>query len=273
MWLIVGAIGALVLLTLSAVVVQRTSPLSRQVAARVNGREITRQDLAAEERAQGRLVASTPALDVLEAVIARELLAQEAQRRGFTRSPNYPSDRKRADQQVLVNALLKSLPRPPAPSAAQVAGFIADHPDAFDRRRRYTLEELRFDVLAAPDLEGLPIDEARSQLQARRIGFEETQVVLIGSEAPPPLRRALITAQEGDEIGSRVGGAATRLQVVSADAAPITGVAAQAAAAAALDRAQRERQVSMLLHTLRQNAQLRLSQDERVGARPVGVPH
>ena len=120
----VGAAILAVVLVLAALAIGSNGAPEGQVIARIGRTEITHADVEAEARAQG--LASTAALSapVVQAVIARTLLAREAERRGIQRSPAYPSDRRRADAQLLASGVLHALPSLPAPSTADVAAFI-----------------------------------------------------------------------------------------------------------------------------------------------------
>src|SRR5277367_6372562 len=62
-----------------------------QVVATVNGQEITTQDLAAEARSSNQGGAATKQ-SLLQAVIGRVLLAQEAHALQLDQTPGYPSD-------------------------------------------------------------------------------------------------------------------------------------------------------------------------------------
>ncbi|MBV8033194.1 MAG: EpsD family peptidyl-prolyl cis-trans isomerase [Betaproteobacteria bacterium] len=112
-----------------------------RLAARVNGTAIT---IAGNPGAARE--ASTQALDK---VIDRELLVQEALRKGLDRDPKVAARIEDARREVLAQAWLDQAAVAPAGSAAEpeVARFYAENPALFAQRRIYRYQEL---VVSAP---------------------------------------------------------------------------------------------------------------------------
>lgn len=230
-----------------------------QVIARVGATSLTVQDLKAEARAQGRAARAALTPDLLEAVIDRTLLAQEARRRKLERAPSFPSDQRRAEAQVLASTLLRSLPRPPAPSPDQVASYIASHAEAFGQRRRLVLDELRYPATGAPELQDMTLEEARARLAAAKIRYVAFEITVFTGALPPPLVHAILSASQGHIAIVRDGELCTAVQVVSDDPAPLEGFAAELAASDAMAQMARERLVAELVKRLKVQTPLRVS--------------
>ena len=250
-WLTLAGVLVLGVLALSAAANWRMRQgLGAQVVARAGGVDISREDLRAEARAQGRSNAAQLTPDLVQAVIARTLLAQEARRRGLQHSPDYPSDRRRAEQQVLTSELIRDLPPPASPSPEQINGFIAAHPERFAQRRRLQLEELSYRAAGAPAVQELSFEQARSALTAAGVPFQVFATSVIVADLPPALQHAL--AASGGTVASwRDGDVITDYNVVSSEPAPVVGDAATVSAGETLRTASREAQIRSLIGRLR----------------------
>ncbi|MBV9509021.1 MAG: hypothetical protein JO303_01915 [Caulobacteraceae bacterium] len=112
-----------------------------QVVAVVNNQEITYQDLNAEARAEGQGAPADPKI-LLQKVISRVLLAQEAKNQGLDRNPAYPSDLKRLEQTLLADKLVQSTLKPPRqPAEAELQALMDAHPNIFKDHARIQLLE------------------------------------------------------------------------------------------------------------------------------------
>jgi EpsD family peptidyl-prolyl cis-trans isomerase len=118
-----------------------------QVVARVNGEEITRRDLQIELKASGLpadvdLKSVQPAL--LEAIVARKLLAAEARLIGLDRNPDYLAAMRRNREILLLDQYREQvMARGPVPTEAEVARFIAANASRFDNRRLILVDRIQ----------------------------------------------------------------------------------------------------------------------------------
>ena len=113
-----------------------------QVLAIVNKQEVTAQDLNAEARAEGAAATGDVKL-LLQRVIARIVLAQEAHTKGLDQTPGYPSELKRIEQTLLAQKLITStLKPPPPPTPDQLATLISSHPYMFGQRTKVQLSQV-----------------------------------------------------------------------------------------------------------------------------------
>jgi hypothetical protein len=106
-----------------------------QVFARVDGRDITETELAAEARA-----APGTRAELLERLVGRALLAEAAHRREADLSPLYLADLRRAREMLLVDSLRRQIAaHVPLPDDAHARAFLLAHPWAYATRAQVTL--------------------------------------------------------------------------------------------------------------------------------------
>ncbi len=164
-----------------------------QVVAVVNGEEITLNELNAEI-AEMNLPANADKqaarAQILQKMIDRRLLAQAAKEAGIDRDPNYISQERRMDEQLLVSMYgKKAMDTVPVPGNAEVDKFIAEHPAMFADRTRYALNQLQFDMPAdanrLKELESAnSIEDVATRLTAMGIKFEQGKGALDSAVVP-----------------------------------------------------------------------------------------
>ena len=118
---------------------------SGQTVAVVNGEEITATELndqlTNEPNARGDTKAARNA--ALQDLINRKLLVQEAKSDGMDRSPEYLNRLRRGTDDLLINMLLaRRLGTAQVPSADQISGYEASHPQMFAGREKWTLSQI-----------------------------------------------------------------------------------------------------------------------------------
>ncbi|TZG28024.1 SurA N-terminal domain-containing protein [Sphingomonas montanisoli] len=121
-----------------------------QVVAVVNGDEVSMAELNAElagvnipdniDRAMLRR-------QVLERIIDRKLLVQKAKEQGLDKTPEYVSQQRRLDENLLVSMLGQKVAQTvPAPDDRDVTQYVADNPTMFGQRQRLLLDQLQFEA-------------------------------------------------------------------------------------------------------------------------------
>lgn len=156
-------------------------PPEGQVLARVNGKEITQSELNTELAAAGVPTAmrtkATPA--VLQRVIERKLLVQQAEQDKVDQDPEYLLLRQRADETLLAQRYLQrqSQATTRQPNTDEIDAYIRDHPAIGDQRQILTLDQVRFPTPTDPTvvqaLSGVQtMDGLLEVLKARKIRFE-----------------------------------------------------------------------------------------------------
>ena len=118
-----------------------------QTVAVVNNEEITAADLNAD-LASANLPADASKdtrAQVLERLIDRRLLAQQAKSDGLDKSPEFLNQQRRATEDLLINMLLaRQTNTQQVPTAAEIAKFEADRPGMFAKREIWTLDQLNY---------------------------------------------------------------------------------------------------------------------------------
>jgi len=119
-----------------------------QVAATVNGEEVTLQELNTEIQAsnvpQGmdKKIAQQQAL---QHIIDRKLLLTAARDKKIDKSPEYQAQKQRADELLLVQTYAKQqLNAVPVPTDGDIQKFMSEHANAFANREVLQLDQLRF---------------------------------------------------------------------------------------------------------------------------------
>ncbi len=146
-----------------------------QVAATVNGKEITVIDIRHEAGT------ATPSKELEEAalrsLIVRRLLADEAVEEKVDQLPATAIMQEKARQMVLVDALTNQIrSTAPKPSRDEAQQFIANHPASFDQRRIFLVDQIIIPT-STPDLVKAiePLDtmaQIEQLLTSRKVQFQ-----------------------------------------------------------------------------------------------------
>jgi len=127
-----------------------------QVAARVNGKEVTVQELQAELNgftapdAKSRKVAEQRAL---QNIVARKLLADAAEDAGVAKTPEFALQKQRMEESLLVQAWQNKLVKAvPAPAPEEVQQFITQHPEFYANHKLFSVDQLRIPPINDPKL-------------------------------------------------------------------------------------------------------------------------
>lgn len=125
-----------------------------QAVAVVNDEEITAVDLNNELRTAN--IPATADKDearaaVLQRLIDRKLLVQQARSDGLDRSPEFLTEQRRQTDNLLINLLLsRQLNTAQLPSAEEIAKFEASRPGMFANRQIWTLDQVIYPTVKDP---------------------------------------------------------------------------------------------------------------------------
>lgn len=125
-----------------------------QAVAVVNDEEITAVDLNNELRTAN--IPATANKDearaaILQRLIDRKLLVQQARADGLDRSPEFVTEQRRQTDNLLINMVLsRQLNTAQLPSAEEVAKFEADRPGMFANRQIWTLDQVIYPTVKDP---------------------------------------------------------------------------------------------------------------------------
>jgi peptidyl-prolyl cis-trans isomerase C len=204
-----GGLAAGSLLLMTGCHLPFTSPKAPtgQVAATVDGKEITLTQLQSE---MASLPAGGPADQkareqaALTAIVNRRLIADYAQKQGLDKTPAFAVQMSRARDVVLFEALQQQLARQiPAPTSDEAQTFISNNPDMFAQRKVYAIDQVQFPRNVSPDIiKGLtPINDLASVeafLEAHKIPHKRVSVVLDALTADPHLVQAIAKLPAGE---------------------------------------------------------------------------
>jgi EpsD family peptidyl-prolyl cis-trans isomerase len=120
-----------------------------QVAATVDGQEITQKQIDAE--LAGAQIGADPHAreaarrQVLQSIVARKLLAKAAREQGLDKTPEFAVREQSQTEAILAQALeAKLVNAVPRPSADDAQAFMRKNPDVFAERKIFTVDQLRF---------------------------------------------------------------------------------------------------------------------------------
>ena len=216
---------ALTSLSLMATACQKKA--EGQVVAIVNGEEITLPELNAEiaelnvpESADKNLVRQR----VLQRMVERRLLVQSAKEAGVDRDPQYLTQERRMQEQLLVNMFgRKAMDTVRVPDTAAVDKYIADHPNMFSDRKRIRLDQLVFDAPQDPRrLEALKdahtLSDAGAKLTSLGIQFQRAQGALDSATVRPEVLQRLLALPAGEPFIVPNGGKIVVSSIAGIDA-------------------------------------------------------
>jgi EpsD family peptidyl-prolyl cis-trans isomerase len=117
-----------------------TSAPKGQVVATINGTEVTMTELKEETESAGP--GQQNGANALQTLVTRKLLADAAKSEKLDQLPTTAIQLKRAEESVLVEALMRKLrDSAPAPSADEARVYVSEHPSSFSRRRIFVVDQ------------------------------------------------------------------------------------------------------------------------------------
>lgn len=157
--------GVLVLAACAVLAACGNEENAAQVLARVNGEEITALQINDELMRAGVKPAQHEAAtqNLLEMLIDRQLIADEAMRNSIHRKPEVVQAIERAKAQIIAQAYIKSIEMKIAkPSQSEIDDYFQKHREYFSLRKQYTIQQIVFATSDFSNELRLAIDSARS---------------------------------------------------------------------------------------------------------------
>lgn len=233
--MICGRIAMVLLLASSACT--QSAPTG-QVVARIGGMEVTRRDVLIE------LIASGAPADVdtrtvqpalLDRIVVRKLLAEEARHQSVDRSPEFLGQERRSREMILGEQLTQRVVgRLPPPSPATVAAFVAANLARFDRHEIFRID--RITTAAQPGRTTLRLssnDAIADRLRDRNAAFKR-ELVDVDSLALTMAQRAVLDSAGGRPFMAGTGDTFSIDQVVATIPRPVPAMQRGELAAAVL---------------------------------------
>ncbi|ODU07340.1 MAG: peptidyl-prolyl cis-trans isomerase, EpsD family [Rubrivivax sp. SCN 71-131] len=182
-----------------------------QVAARVDGREITLPQINLVLEQQHSLrpeQIDAASRQVLARLVDQRLLAAQAERLELDRDPRVRERIDAATREILARTYADHLgDKAQPPTAQEIDGYHAAHPERFAQRRIYSLQELAIEAdpgqLAALRLQlqaGQSIGEFVEHLKASGIRFVANQAVRATEQLSPQTLQLLSGLRPGQAV-------------------------------------------------------------------------
>ncbi|HNT38850.1 MAG TPA: EpsD family peptidyl-prolyl cis-trans isomerase [Rubrivivax sp.] len=204
-----------------------------QVAARVDGSEITLPQIARVLEQQPRLrpeQVDAASRQVLERLIDQRLLAAQAERMDLGRDARVRENIDAATREVLARAYADRLDDKLAPpDAAEVDAYYRAHPERFAQRRIYTLQELaieagadQFASLRERFQSSPSVAAFVDHLKAAGLRFSVSQVVRAAEQLAPSALTLLERLHEGQAALLPAPGGALVMVLIDSQADPLS---------------------------------------------------
>jgi EpsD family peptidyl-prolyl cis-trans isomerase len=242
-----------------------TKKAEGQTVAVVNGEEITVPDLnfaldlakvpegADKDKARAQ---------VLQQLVDRRLLAEQAKKEGIDKTPEYLNRERRADEDLLISMLAdRRLKTTQLPSDREIQNFMATHPEMFANREIWSLDQV---VFAAPTNANLKlqiqgahsISELIAVLQNNKVAFKQQKTRLDTAIIPPELYAKLSTLAAGEPFALSNGKQMVASAVSGKEPQPLTGDDAKPIAAQAIRKTQTAKSLESMLKSLKSAAKI-----------------
>jgi peptidyl-prolyl cis-trans isomerase C len=187
---------------------------SGQALASVDGAEVTVLQLNEEMRRSNVQAAQQEAASkqLLEALIDRQLLQNEASKDKTDRDPKVMQSIERAKDLIVGQAYMqKRVGEIAKPTKAEVEDYFQKHPEFFTRRKQFDMREL---IIASKDMSdelkaamdaSKTLEEVALWLEARKLAFVRTQLTRTSADLAPELSAKLLAMPKGQLFIIREG--------------------------------------------------------------------
>ena len=241
-----------------------------QTVAVVNGEEITAAELNAElasakvpDGADKAAIRSR----ILERMIDRRLIAQQAKTDGIDKSPEFLNRQRKATEDLLLTMFAsRQIDTAQLPAASEVEKFQAARPWMFANREQWNLDQIRFELPTDPavrqKLEGAKsLADVEKVLTDAGITFTRQKNRLDTALVPQNIYAQINKAASGEPFIIPVGNQAVASVIVSREPAALTGEQARPIAVAQMRREQAAKLLQDRLKSVRQTAKIEYGKD------------
>ena len=179
---------------------------SSQSLASVNGEEITALQLNEELQRAGVTAAqqATASKQLLEALIDRQIVLNEAEKQKIDRDPKVMQAIERAKAMIISQTYMqKKLGGLTKPTSTDVEAYFTKHPELFSERKQFDMRQL---LIASKDMNGgvkevidksRTLDEVAAWMDVNRIGYTRAQVSRATTDLAPELATKLLSMPKG----------------------------------------------------------------------------
>lgn len=208
---------------------------SGQALVSVNGKEVTMLQLNDELRRANVRADQYEAASkqLLESLIARQLIVDEAIRNKLDRSPEVMQARERANAQIITQSYMQGvLSKIQKPTKAEIEEYYSQHPEIFQQRKQFDLSVVR---LAAADFNeeikkfvdsAKSLDEVVGWLDKQKIQYARGLSSRSTTDLPMEMAKALQEKEKGTIFIINEQGNSLLMSVMAIVNAPISVAAA-----------------------------------------------
>jgi EpsD family peptidyl-prolyl cis-trans isomerase len=207
-----------------------------QVAARVNGTEITIPQLNHELARLGASAAKDQIPVVLDRLVDQTLLVQRAEAARLERNPEVLQALESARQAVLADAWLRQVTAVAAePSDREISAYYSANPQFFSQRRAYGYRSI---VVTAPPqvvatlkpetTDSNPLTALESRLRSENITFVSNVYSKTTEQIPPAVRATFLSLPKGGTAAFPFEGGVEFVELLDSRPEPISEANANA---------------------------------------------
>ncbi|PHV07401.1 peptidyl-prolyl cis-trans isomerase, EpsD family [Janthinobacterium sp. BJB412] len=206
-------------------------PKSGQALASVGGEEITMLQLNEEMQRAGVQAGQQEAASkqLLESLIDRQLLLNEAVRDKLDRDPKVVQAVERAKALILAQSYMqKRIGAPAKPVKAEVEDYFAKHPEFFNERKQFDMRQLVFaskdsnDALKAAIDAAKSLDDAAGWMEQHKVKFARAQLSRTSADLPPELSAKLLKMPKGQLFIIKEGERSMLISIAEIKDSPVT---------------------------------------------------
>lgn len=246
-----------------------------QTVAVVNGEDITASELNAE-LAGANLPAGADKKQatsrVLQSLVDRRLLANQAREEGIDRSPEYISRQRRMTEELLIGMLAsRQMDAGKLPTNQEITAIQSRMPQYFAKREVWSLDQLQYETprdpaVQAKILQTKTLQQLATVLTESRIAFQRGRNQLNSALIPTEMYPKLAALPAGEPFIVPNGGRSIASAIVAREPAPLSGPAARTEAVNLIRRQSGTQLLEKRLKDLRQSAKIEYK--EGFGAPP-----
>jgi len=201
-----------------------------QTLASVNGEEITVLQLNEELNRAGPAVAQQEAArkQLLEALIDRQLLQNEANKEKLDRDPKVVQAIERAKALIVAQAYMqKRVGNVPRPTKEEVAAYYSQNPQFFANRKTFDMRQLVVATRDVTDEVKKAMDGAKSLeevavwLESNGLKYQRGQLTRTSAELPPELSQRLLAMPKGQLFIIREGDRSMLISIADTRESPV----------------------------------------------------
>ena len=236
-----------------------------QAVAVVNNDEITASELNAELTSQNASAGSTTQearAQVLEKLIDRRLLVQQAKADGLDKSPEFLNQERRATEDLLIKMLIsRKVNTSQLPSPAEISRYEASRPEIFTSRETWTLNQIVFpipkDKALSPKLDAAQsLDEIAQILTGAGIQFTRATRKVDTAVFPHAIYAQIAALKPGEPFIAPGPGKAVASVIAARESNPLTPEQARQVALNAMKRDQVSKFVQDRVKNLKATAKI-----------------